>query len=79
MLAGFKMYFIIITMLILTQIVMAAENFINFHHEMRHYDTQEQERKPDQIESKEMTQIELKNPEVEIVLDTKTEATAQSE
>jgi cell division protein FtsL len=71
MLTGFKMYIVMITMLILTQIVMAAENFINFHHEMRNYDQKEQQREPNQIEEKAVEKIELKNPELEIKIDEK--------
>lgn len=76
---GFKIYFVIITMLILTQIVMATENFITFHHEMRNYDNDTQERVPNQVDSKEIQKIEFKNPELEIVLDSKKDPEIKSE
>lgn len=79
MLTDFKIYFVIITLLILTQIVMAAENFITFHHEMHNYDNESQERVPNQVDSKEIQKIELKNPELEIVLDSKNDSEVKSE
>lgn len=70
MLSGFKVYFIFITMLIFAQIVIASENFINFHHEMRNYESEKSQRGPDQIkEDKNIEKIELQNPEIEIRLD----------
>jgi len=67
MLGGFKLYFIFITMLIFAQIVVASENFINFHHEMRNYESDKTQRTPDQVEkNEEVEKLELKNPEIEI-------------
>lgn len=65
-----KMYFVFILLLIFVQIAIAAENFINFHHEQRNYgDDDKVERVPNQIEEEKENKVELKNPEMEIEVD----------
>tara|TARA_B100001971_G_scaffold111191_1_gene102068 strand:+ start:9632 stop:9871 length:240 start_codon:yes stop_codon:yes gene_type:complete len=65
-----KLYFTFIVLLIFAQIALAAENFINFHHEQRNYgDDKKVERTPNQIEEEQEHKVELKNPEMEIQVD----------
>lgn len=62
----FKIYVIFILTLIFTQIVIARDGFISFHHEMRNYDNKKQ-RKPNTQEkdkSNKSNIIELKNKEL---------------